>query len=217
MSRSLATPAHKALTPEQLVVRNIETLLKARGISQAELGKRMSAIGFHAWWHEKTVRNVLSLNRSIKVDELAGLAVALVVTIENLLDERLEDEPLDVVVGPYPSLYPNLVIKDRPQIRIRDTQRYLWSDILDIPPIVHADWGIATWSGDPDALTPPPLQQEPKSRWDRMAISTYKEQGWAMPGPEGELTEEDLGLMNKAIAEWIASKGEIEPASVSTR
>ena len=59
------------------MVANIKALMKARGVTRAELARRMNALGFTTWQWAKTLRNLFDGKRSIRVNELFGLAAAL--------------------------------------------------------------------------------------------------------------------------------------------
>jgi transcriptional regulator with XRE-family HTH domain len=70
--------------PSEAVAVNVRDHRSLRRMSQQQLADEMSRLG-HAWWRA-TVSEVERSGRGVTVDELVGLALALGVTIADLLD-----------------------------------------------------------------------------------------------------------------------------------
>jgi transcriptional regulator with XRE-family HTH domain len=75
---------HGGRYPSEAVAENIRSYRAVRRLSQEELAERMNVLG-HGWYHQ-TVGEVERGNRAVTVDELIGLALALEVTVGELLD-----------------------------------------------------------------------------------------------------------------------------------
>lgn len=76
------------LTPSQILARNVGALRRLRGWRQELVAERMSFLG-HSWV-QQTVSEVEQGRRNVTVDELLSLALVLVITVDRLLDARIE-------------------------------------------------------------------------------------------------------------------------------
>jgi transcriptional regulator with XRE-family HTH domain len=70
--------------PSEIVADNIRDHRSLRRVSQQQLADEMSRLG-HGWWRA-TVSEVERAGRAVTVDELVALALALGVTVADLLD-----------------------------------------------------------------------------------------------------------------------------------
>lgn len=80
----LTTVERQRPLPSQVLADNVRAFRLLRGLTQAELGDRLTELG-HGWG-AGTAGFVERGDRSVNVDELCGLAVALGVTLGQLLD-----------------------------------------------------------------------------------------------------------------------------------
>jgi transcriptional regulator with XRE-family HTH domain len=71
--------------PSEIVADNVRDIRAARRLTQADLSERMVVLGCNGW-HRATASEVERGMRSVSVDELFALALALDVTVSKLLD-----------------------------------------------------------------------------------------------------------------------------------
>jgi transcriptional regulator with XRE-family HTH domain len=96
--RAGRTAAAGSMFLSEIVARNVRNYRALRGLHQAELARVLARLG-HGWV-AGTVSEVERNGRSVTVDELAGLAVALRTSVAALLDpvgpQRSEGPAIDV-------------------------------------------------------------------------------------------------------------------------
>jgi transcriptional regulator with XRE-family HTH domain len=73
-------------TVAQIVADNVRAYRQIRGLDQAQLSQRMQLLGIG--WRRPTVSEVERKQRNVTVAEALGLALALGVTVEQLVDSR---------------------------------------------------------------------------------------------------------------------------------
>jgi transcriptional regulator with XRE-family HTH domain len=73
-------------TVKETVAGNVRAYRGMRGMDQADLAERMKSLGIK--WHRATVSEVEHGHRQVTITEVVGLALALDVTVEQLLDSR---------------------------------------------------------------------------------------------------------------------------------
>ncbi len=184
------------MTPEQVVVRNVQAITGIRRISGKELGRRMSSLGFRAWFWEKSVRNLYNGKRSLKIDELAALAVSLETTIGVLLDPDLTSESTDVEVGLLSGIYSSLL-----------EGSHQLPHALNIATAVRADWDGEWNPGTPENPTPPAVFADPGDA-PQFLINVHRAAGWDLPAPIQDLTDDHYAAMRKRLNEYLDETSE---------
>jgi transcriptional regulator with XRE-family HTH domain len=81
--------AHITETVAETVARNIQTYRGIRKLDQVRLARRMESLGIP--WRRVTVSEVERGRRNVTLTEALGLALALEVTVEQLVDPRGTD------------------------------------------------------------------------------------------------------------------------------
>jgi transcriptional regulator with XRE-family HTH domain len=94
-------------------------------MEQAELALRMQSLGFG--WRRATVSDIERNKRNVSLAEALGLAVALAMTIEELIDTRGGGQR-----GPDGQLAPDLLISDRPPLPDGPVEPF--DRRIDLPP-----------------------------------------------------------------------------------
>jgi transcriptional regulator with XRE-family HTH domain len=77
---------HLTQTVRTTVADNVRTYRLTRRLDQAQLARRMQSLGIE--WRQATVSEVERRGRNVTIGEALGLALALDVTIEQLIDAR---------------------------------------------------------------------------------------------------------------------------------
>lgn len=178
-----ATNKERRLTPEQLVVLNVEALMKARGVTRSELAKRLSDLGFESWRHEKTIRNLFDGQRSLKVDEVFAIAAALNTSLLALTstDTRLAVFPEESDPGPDMQL--SEVMKGAEQY-----WSIWWGSPRTEIPTNHLDW--AAWK--PGKA---PEWVNSHRRNVESLVKLYRTLGFEPPAPTDALTADQMSQM----------------------
>jgi transcriptional regulator with XRE-family HTH domain len=137
-------PQHQPFEAPQpygnVVGRNISAARGRLQASQTSLAKRMRGLGFRAW-QQQTVANVEKGKRRVTVEELVGLALALDVTMRQLLEPQPIDKQIELQGGdPYDERTVRLLVAEV------NGRPIWWKD--DVP-VRRQGW--AGWEGDPDA------------------------------------------------------------------
>lgn len=81
-------PPEGALFPSQILARNLGGVRRLRGWRQELVAERMNFLG-HPWTRQ-TVGEVEQGRRNVTVDELLSLALVFAITVDRLLDARIE-------------------------------------------------------------------------------------------------------------------------------
>jgi transcriptional regulator with XRE-family HTH domain len=88
LERAGLEPPKGALYPSQILARNLGAVRRLRGWRQDFVSERMMYLGHP--WTQQTVSEVERGRRNVTVDELFSLALVLEITIERLLDARIQ-------------------------------------------------------------------------------------------------------------------------------
>ena len=184
-SKDLSERRH--LSPEQLAVENIKALMEVRGVSRAELARRLNDLGFTTWRHEKTIRNLFDGKRSFRVDELFGFAAALNTTLFALTSL---DTQRAVYINPKP---PKFDVHVGSYVLERFHYMDLWfgSPGAEVP-TSHINW--AGWKPGSE-----PLWNDAWGPQRDNVIQLYEIRGWELPAPENDLTPEDVFKMRRQL------------------
>lgn len=130
--RGRTTPSGAAL-PSEVLAENLRGYRALRQVSQEELAHRMTELGHE--WSRSTVGDVERNARSVGVDELFGLAIAIGVTVCQLLDPTGPDHSrrLSLDVGLYD-------LADGSTQRLGPWLSHLWANGRVVARLFHGRW-----------------------------------------------------------------------------
>lgn len=122
-----------------VVMRNIRAWRARQKLDQADVVERMRALGFKNW-HRQTLSRIEQGERRITVEELVGLAIALDVTMHQLLGPQPNDKQIEL-----PNGEPVSVRAVRLLVTGTNPHTFVWKDNVPAQRKVTAGW-----AGDPD-------------------------------------------------------------------
>jgi transcriptional regulator with XRE-family HTH domain len=124
---------------DEVLARNARAYRSRKGIGQERLAARMRALGYTAFLRQ-TVSKVEKGERRLSAAEVLGLALALEVTMRQLLEPQPDDKQIELPNGDsFSERTVRLLVAE-----VND-RAILWRD--DVP--AHREV-IAGWEGDPD-------------------------------------------------------------------
>jgi transcriptional regulator with XRE-family HTH domain len=124
---------------DEVLARNARAYRSRKGIGQERLASRMRALGYTAFLRQ-TVSQVEKGERRLSASEVLGLALALDVTMRQLLEPQPDDKQIELPNGDSFSVR----TVRRLVAEVNDHAIY-WKD--DVPVLREV---VAGWAGDPD-------------------------------------------------------------------
>jgi transcriptional regulator with XRE-family HTH domain len=120
----------------EVLARNVRGIRSRKGLGQKSLAARMRALGYTAWFTQ-TVGKAERGDRRITAEEVFGLAVALEVTMRQLLEPQPDDKLVALPNGEsMPVRHVQLLVAGT-----GNPHPFIWQDDVPVPREVTGWWG----------------------------------------------------------------------------